>query len=82
MQFARIACDRRRAMQDLSTSDPLAHARNVRVNLDEMVEHLRRDVTKVHDPKARALFNTAADVLNGLVKAFADYEQNAKTEWK
>jgi len=69
-------------MQDLSTSDAVAHARNVRISLDEMVEHLRRDVTKVTDPKACALFTTAADVLNGLVKAFADYETKAKPEWQ
>jgi hypothetical protein len=69
-------------MEELSTSDARAHARNVRISLDEMVEHLRRDVTKVHDAKAQALFGTAADVINGLVKAFADYEQRAKPEWK
>jgi hypothetical protein len=43
--------------------------------LSELVDHLRRDVAKVDEPRAQALFETAAEVLLGLRKAFADYEE-------
>jgi hypothetical protein len=39
-------------------------------------------VFKISDPKAQALFETTAEVLNGLVKAFDDYEQKNEAAWK
>jgi len=60
-------------MKELSTTDPRAHVDNVKGELDALVDHLRRDVAKVTEPKAQALFETAADVLAGLKKAFDDY---------
>jgi hypothetical protein len=60
-------------MKELHTTDPGAHVDNVRQELDELVDHLRRDVAKVTDPKARALFSAAADVLEGLLHAFDHY---------
>jgi hypothetical protein len=44
----------------------------------QLIEHLRGDVGKVTEPKAQALFETSAEVLTGLVKAFDDYEKKAK----
>jgi hypothetical protein len=32
-------------------------------------------------PKAQALFEISAEVLNGLVKAFEDYEKKNKQTW-
>jgi hypothetical protein len=43
--------------------------------LNETANHAREDVARVSDPKAQALFETAAEVLLGLAKAFADFEQ-------
>lgn len=34
------------------------------------------------DPKAEALFETSAEVLGGLIKAFTDFEQRDETAWK
>ena len=48
----------------------------------EIVVHLREDVGKVTDPKAQALFETAAEVLTGLVKAFDDYENKSEAAWR
>jgi hypothetical protein len=62
-------------MKELSTTDPRAHVANVRDELDCLVDHLRRDVAKVTEPKAQALLEAAADVLAGLVKALDDYER-------
>jgi len=43
---------------------------------------LRSDVEKVNDPKAQALFETSAEVLIGLRKAFDDFEQKTESAWK
>jgi hypothetical protein len=39
-------------------------------------------VSKVSDPKAQALFETTAEVLKGLVKAYDDFEQKQEVAWK
>jgi hypothetical protein len=69
-------------MQELSTSDPIEHVRNVRASLNDIVAHLRRDVLKVADPKAQALFETAAEVLLGLSQAFDHYGQKNEPSWR
>jgi hypothetical protein len=50
--------------------------------LNETANHAREDVARVSDPKAQALFETAAEVLLGLAKAFADVEQKDERAWK
>ena len=46
------------------------------------IEHLREGVGKVTEPKAQALFETSAEVLTGLVKAFDDYEKKSEEAWR
>ena len=48
----------------------------------QLIEHLRADVGKVMEPKAQALFETSAEVLSGLVKAFDDYEHKSEKAWR
>ena len=48
----------------------------------KLIEHLREDVEKVTEPKAQALFETSAEVLTGLVKAFDDYEHKSEKAWR
>jgi hypothetical protein len=50
--------------------------------LNDTATHAREDVRKVSDPKAQALFETAAEVLKGLVKAYDDFEQKQEEAWK
>jgi len=45
-------------------------------------EHARQDVTKIDEPKAQALFETTAEVLNGLITAYEQYERAAEPAWK
>jgi hypothetical protein len=68
--------------QSLSRSDPLRHTTKTRTRLTELAEHLRSDVDKIDDPRAQALFETTAEVLLGLEKAFADYESKAEPAWQ
>ena len=58
----------------LSTSDPRHHTKRLKEMLTQVIDHARSDVSKISDPKARALFETTAEALIGLRKAFEDFE--------
>lgn len=58
------------AMKDLDTSDAVPHMVNVMAELHELIDHMRRDAQRVSDPRAAALFETSAEVLAGLERAF------------
>jgi hypothetical protein len=62
--------------------NPLYHTQNMRHRLQETIEHLRADIDKVDEPQFKAMFETAAEVLGGLTKAFQDYEQKNESAWK
>jgi hypothetical protein len=64
------------------SSDPLQHTALLKKQFDELILHLRDDVKKVEDPQAKALFETAAEVIGGLQKAFSDYEKKSEPAWK
>jgi rubrerythrin len=50
--------------------------------LQDTITHLREDVKKVDEPQLKAMFETSAEVLTGLVKAFKDYEQKNEAAWR
>ncbi|HLH21782.1 MAG TPA: hypothetical protein VK066_04630 [Chloroflexota bacterium] len=62
-------------------SDPRHHTGRIKQMLADTMAHVREDEGKVSEPKARALFETTAEVLGGLVKAYDDYEQG-KPAWR
>ena len=66
----------------IDKSDPRYHTTNIKHMLDDLTKHLRDDVAMVNDPKAKALFEVSAEVLGGLQKAFADYEQKNEAAWR
>lgn len=66
----------------LPESDPTRHTMQVRARLTELAEHLREDVQKVDDPAFKALFETTAEVLIGLEKAVAGYEEKTGNAWR
>ena len=62
--------------------DPKHHTRKMRQRLEETMNHLREDIGKVDEPQFKAMFETSAEVLGGLVKAFRDYEQKNEAAWR
>src|ERR1039458_9958565 len=62
-------------MKLLSKNNPIHQTQKIKARMGQLIEHLREDVGKVTEPKAQALFETSAEVLTGLVKAFDDYEK-------
>jgi hypothetical protein len=67
-------------IEKIQSNDPHVHARNIVKYLHELKDHCREDLAAVDDPKAQSLFETAADVLGGLEKAFRDYEKFSELE--
>jgi hypothetical protein len=65
-----------------SKNNPIHHTRKIKARMRQLIEHLREDVGKVTEPKAQALFETSAEVLTGLVKAFDDYEKKNEAAWR
>ncbi len=43
---------------------------------------MREDIDKVDEPRFKALFETSAEVLGGLIKAFDDYGKNTEAAWR
>ena len=68
-------------MEKSTTSDPLEHIANIKKEFKKLSEHLREDVEKVNDPQAKALFEVSAEVIDGLEKAFEDYERKNESAW-
>ena len=54
----------------------------MKLRLQEMVTPLREDIRKVDEPQLAAMFETSAEVLSGLVKAFDDYEKKNEAAWR
>ena len=63
-------------------SDPRHHTQKMKARLQEVIDHLRSDIDKVDEPQLRAMFETSAEVLGGLVKAFSDYERKNENAWR
>jgi hypothetical protein len=62
--------------------NPFHHTTKMRQRLGDTIDHMRSDIGKVDDPQFKAMFETAAEVLAGLVKAFSDYERKNEAAWK
>jgi hypothetical protein len=50
--------------------------------LDSLINQVREDITQVREPKAQALFETTAEVLLGLKKAYDDYKSGSERAWQ
>jgi len=62
--------------------DPRRHTLKLRAMLNETAWHAREDVTKINEPRAQALFETTAEVLQGLIKAYEHYEDGNEPAWR
>jgi hypothetical protein len=69
-------------MASVSDRNPQHHTHNMKKRLSETVAHLQEDIGKVDEPQLRAMFETSAEVLGGLIKAFDDYEKKNEAAWR
>jgi hypothetical protein len=70
------------ATQSEQTSDPIDRPRNMSKRLIELIDSLRADIGRVEDPQFKTMFETAAEVLGGIVSAFRRYEEKSERAWK
>jgi hypothetical protein len=69
-------------MASAADRDPRHHTQKMRKALQDIKSHLREDVEKVDEPQLKAMFETSAEVLGGLEKAFKDYEDKNEGAWR
>lgn len=62
--------------------NPHHHVKKVAGRLQELIDHLRSDIDKIDEPRCKAMFETSAEVLGGLRKAFHDYETKNEPAWR
>ena len=69
-------------MASAADRDPRHHTQKMQKALHEVRNHLREDIEKVDEPQLKAMFETSAEVLQGLVKAFRDYDSKTEAAWR
>ncbi|NOJ49980.1 hypothetical protein [Bradyrhizobium archetypum] len=69
-------------MTSSADRSPQHHTQKMKKRFQENIAHLREDISKVDEPQLKAMFETSAEVLTGLVKAFDDYEQKIEAAWR
>lgn len=69
-------------MASSADRNPQRHTQKMKTRLQETVTHLREDIQKVDEPQLKAMFETSAEVLSGLIKAFSDYEKKNEAAWR
>lgn len=73
-------------MTSLTTEYPVNDARHhtpkISEEMQQLIAHLRSDAAKVAQPKAQAMYETAAEVIQGLRTAFDHYERGSETAMK
>jgi ABC-type enterochelin transport system substrate-binding protein len=69
-------------MKPSPEKNAIHHTQKIKAQMRQLIDHLREDVGKVTEPKFQALFETSAEVLIGLVKAFDDYEKQSELAWR
>ena len=67
---------------DEASAEPAVHSQHLQASLTELIDHLRKDVGRVSEPRFQALMETGAEVLSGLRTAFEHYDQHAEKAWQ
>lgn len=66
----------------INTPNPIEHAKNIEDILGSLRTLCKSEVNVFHDPKAKALLETSAEVLGGLEKAFKEFLSKHEDAWK
>jgi hypothetical protein len=69
-------------LHKLENHDPKVHTAFMRQALHDIVDHLRKDIDQINEPRARAMFETSAEVLQGLIKTYEDYDAGKELAFK
>lgn len=69
-------------MNTRTTDQTRQLATEFRAALESLASQLREQGRQAADPQGRALFETSAEVLEGLSKAHHHYEEAAEPAWR
>jgi hypothetical protein len=69
-------------MATVAANDPKRHTQKMQKSFQDLQDNLRQDLKTVDEPQLKAMFETSAEVLGGLIKAFRDYEQKNEAAWR
>ncbi len=69
-------------MPEAGERDPLHHTQRMRATMQQIVDHLRDDIGKIDEPQAKAMFETSAEVIGGIITAFEHYETKCEKAWR
>ena len=62
--------------------DARDQTKQIRSDLESLTRRLREAIDRTNDPRAKALYETTAEVLGGLSKAYADFEKKEEPAWR
>ncbi|HZZ88691.1 MAG TPA: hypothetical protein VFE13_10205 [Caulobacteraceae bacterium] len=68
-------------MSESQSHEAREHTRVMEKRFKDTVNDLRSDINVIDDPRAKALFETAAEVIGGLEKAFHGYDKKDELAW-
>ena len=69
-------------VRQFDPNDSRHYVSDMKQLLTAVIDHARKNLEEISDPKAQALFETSAEVLIGLRKAFGDFEQRSERAWQ
>ena len=68
--------------KEAQSRDARVHTAALKRRMSELIDHMHLDMDQVDDPRAHILFETSADVLQGLVRAYDEYDVGRETEFR
>jgi hypothetical protein len=68
-------------MTEVDVHDPRYKTRLMEKPFKQTIVDLRGEIKALEDPRARALFETAAEVIGGLEKAFREDDKRDELAW-
>ena len=69
-------------MNSTPENNPIRHTQKIKTQMRQIINQLRADVGNITEAMARALFETSAEVLASVVKAFDDYQNKSRKAWR
>ena len=60
---------------------PSEHTQKVQKMMKDLVDHLRSDIEIIQNPQEKAIFETSAEVIGGLVKTLEHYQNKTEPAW-
>lgn len=69
-------------VEKIQSKDPAVHAKYMAKHIHDLKEHCRKDLKQMDDPRARALFETMAEVLGGIERALKDFQSSDEPAWR